>query len=557
MEIGIALVRWAIKSKEHIISLPSLDTITQTAARGSVHRFRPLTGHRTTSIELPSILQKLEERREHQWRCYATEVQLKLHWRAATIQHTFHAVPGETILELGAGSGMLTEQLHAIFQGENPLTSIVFSERLLEQAKRRGLPGVQVLSGDCFHGLRPEQFDYVIGSGMLWHSGVIECLRWIRRVLKPGGQMLFFEPNFSLPARLFNEMRTRPKELKNRRIDVPKVLAACNDTGFVHVELAPHDIVSCRLGLRFMEQVQAKAVLLEHMPVIRSTCASMCLMAHNQGARIKTSPNLAELPALHGAVSAVIPAHNEAHTIPGLVEKLLRFYGPYIHEIIIVNDNSTDETATVVQALAAADQRVRLVNRSKPNGVGLALKDGYRAATGRYILSMDCDFGEILPELRGLFRAVAEGHDGAIGSRFSHESILVNYPFFKLLFNRLCHALIKLFLLSTVRDITNNLKLYRSEILKGLEITSPHFSANLETGLKPLLAGYDIIEVPISWINRTSEMGSSSFYLRRVGLAYAGTLLACWREGHKQGRGAVGIAWRRFIERVRVTLNLS
>jgi dolichol-phosphate mannosyltransferase len=211
----------------------------------------------------------------------------------------------------------------------------------------------------------------------------------------------------------------------------------------------------------------------------------------------------------------------------------------------------------VVQTLAAADPRIHLLNRSKPNGVGLALRDGYRAATGRYILSMDADFGEILPELRGLFRVVAEGHDGAIGSRFSHESILVNYPFPKLFFNRVCHALIKLFLLSTVRDITNNLKLYRSEILKGLEITSPHFSANLETGLKPLLAGYDIIEVPISWINRTSEMGSSSFYLRRVGLAYAGTLLACWREGHKQGRGAVRLAWQRFIKRVGLTLHLS
>jgi dolichol-phosphate mannosyltransferase len=517
----------------------------------------PLTRHHTAGTGLSSILQKLEEQREQRWKRYPAAVQLKLRWRAATIQHTFHAVPGETILELGAGSGMLTEQLHRVFRGENHLTSIVFSEALFEQAKGRGLSEVTVLYGDRFHALPSEQFDYVIGSGMLWHPGLVECLRWIRRVLKPGGQMLFFEPNFSFPARLFNEIRTRPKELKSGNIDDPKVLAAFNDAGFAHVQLAPHDIVSCRLGLRAMTQLQAKAVLLEHMPVIRSACASICLVAHNQGASVKISPNLAELPALHGAVSVVVPVHNEAQTIAGLVERLLGFYGAYIHEIIIVNDNSTDETASVIQTLAAADPRIHLLNRSKPNGVGLALRDGYRAATGRYILSMDADFGEILPELRGLFRVVAEGHDGAIGSRFSHESILVNYPFLKLFFNRFCHALIKLFLLSTVRDITNNLKLYRSEILKGLEITSPHFSANLETGLKPLLAGYDIIEVPISWINRTSEMGSSSFYLQKVGWAYAATLLACWREGHRQGRGAVQLAWRRFIKRVGLTLHLS
>src|SRR4029077_14090907 len=152
-----------------------------------------------------------------------------------------------------------------------------------------------------------------------------------------------------------------------------------------------------------------------------------------------------------------------------------RSYGPYIHEIVIVNDNSTDSTAEVVGKLAASEPRVRLVNRSKPNGVGLALKDGYRAATGKYILSMDCDFVEILPQLRSLFRAVAEGRDGAIGSRFSHESILVNYPFDKLFFNRLCHAIIKLFFINSARDISNNLKLYRSEILKELNISSRHF----------------------------------------------------------------------------------
>jgi glycosyltransferase involved in cell wall biosynthesis len=243
-----------------------------------------------------------------------------------------------------------------------------------------------------------------------------------------------------------------------------------------------------------------------------------------------------------------VPAHNEAANIANLVRRLLRSYGPYIHEIIIVNDSSIDGTAEVADRLAAREPRVRLINRSKPNGVGLALKDGFRAATGRYILSMDCDFVEILPQFRSLFRAIAEGHDGAIGSRFSHESILVNYPFAKLLFNRLCHLLIKLFLVDSARDLSNNLKLYRSEILKDLEISSRHFSANLETGLKPLLAGYDIVEVPISWINRTSEMGSSTFNLWRVGFGYVRTLLACCTDNHKQARGFIPLAWRRMLK---------
>jgi hypothetical protein len=63
--------------------------------------------------------------------------------------------------------------------------------------------------------------------------------------------------------------------------------------------------------------------------------------------------------------------------------------------------------AEVTLEMARLEPRVKLVNRSFPNGVGLALRDGYAAAPGRYILSMDCDFLHIVPEFRDLFDAVA------------------------------------------------------------------------------------------------------------------------------------------------------
>jgi len=115
---------------------------------------------------------------------------------------------------------------------------------------------------------------------------------------------------------------------------------------------------------------------------------------------------------------------------------------------------------------------------------------------------------------------VAEGYDGAIGSRFSHDSLLINYPFFKILCNRGFHFLANAVLPIRVRDISNNLKLYKTEVLKKLEIEEDHFAANVETGLKPLLAGYHIKEVPISWINRTIDMGSSSFRIVNVAPNY-------------------------------------
>jgi glycosyltransferase involved in cell wall biosynthesis len=273
---------------------------------------------------------------------------------------------------------------------------------------------------------------------------------------------------------------------------------------------------------------------MEHAPLIREMSGALYIWAKKPGDSAQCYQNLAEHAALFGSTSFVIPCHNEDMNIRPLVEAILGFYGPYIHEIIIVNDGSRDHTAEVAAEIAAREPRVKLVNRQPPNGVGRALRDGYAAATGRYILSMDCDFLEILPEFRDLFDVIAEGHDGAIGSRFSPESLLINYPFLKILCNRGFHALANLLLPLRMRDISNNLKLYRSEIFKNLHLEQPHFAANVETGLKPLIQGYDLREVPISWINRTTEMGHSSFHIAGVAPGYLSALISViwknWRQ---------------------------
>lgn len=72
---------------------------------------------------------------------------------------------------------------------------------------------------------------------------------------------------------------------------------------------------------------------------------------------------------------------------------------------------------------------IKKIIRTPPNGVGLAIRDGYKLAKGRYILSLDCDFQHLLPELRDLFDAALERFDVIIGSRFSRSSVLLNYPF--------------------------------------------------------------------------------------------------------------------------------
>ena len=86
-----------------------------------------------------------------------------------------------------------------------------------------------------------------------------------------------------------------------------------------------------------------------------------------------------------------------------------------------------------------------------------------------------------------------------------------------------------------LHDVSNNLKLFRADILKEVRITRPDFGANAETGLKPILAGYDIEEVPISWINRTDQMGASSFRLARLGPSYLAALKDMLAAGQRRG----------------------
>jgi hypothetical protein len=141
---------------------------------------------------------------------------------------------------------------------------------------------------------------------------------------------------------------------------------------------------------------------------------------------------------------------------------------------------------------------------------------------------MDCDFQHLLPEFRDLFDNAAEGYDVVVGSRFSRHSVLLNYPFLKIVANRGFHLLARLLLLRNFRDLTNNLKLMRREVVADLQLRQPGFAVNAETGLQPLILGYRVKEVPISWINRAPGMGTSSFRLIRVGGGYWRVLLDIW-----------------------------
>ena len=451
----------------------------------------------------------------------------RLVWHAHIFRHLVHLLPGESILELGSGDGAFTRTLVTMTRGRNPLAAATATGVVA------AIPGAEAVALDALPGaLAGRRFRYVVAQNVLDRDNVAYLLEHIFALLEDGGRAIFIESNpwnpMSAARRAVNHVLRRPyvqallsrTQLYELLSEIGFIRVSARFTDFVYRPLAPTP------GMAWV--VSNISVLLENMPLVRSLAGRIVLHAQRPPRNVpRAAVSLCGHEMLRGAVSFVVPCHNEAMNIPALVDGLRGHYGDYVHEIVLVNDNSTDGTAAVIDRLAAEDPRIVPVHRAPPNGVGLALRDGFAAATGRYVMSMDCDFQHLLPEMEDMFDAAAEGADVVFGSRFSRQSVLINYPFGKILANRSFHLLANLVVrLGRRRDITNNLKLMRGELARQLVVTEPWFAANAEIGLQLVLMGGTVREVPISWINRTFDMGQSSFKVLKSGAGYARVL---WR----------------------------
>jgi hypothetical protein len=409
-------------------------------------------------------------------------------------------------------------------RGENPITAVSFDAA----AARPDVAGgpVEFIAADGFpESLKGRRFDFVVGMDLLDHKNSAWLLQNVYELLNEGGQVVLYENNPWNPVlKLRHVLGRLLRQRDNRRLlSRPELYELLSEVGFLRNFAVFNDFVYAPLApTRTLAWFfRNSSILLENAPFVRTLAGGILLHAQKPPRQpVRPRVSLFRHEALRGAVSVVIPCRNEEMNVGPLVRGLKDHFGEYLHEIIPVDDSSTDNTRAVLQEMARQDPMVRPVFRSPPNGVGRALTDGYRAATGKYVLSMDCDFQHLLPEVRDLFDAAAEGYDVVLGSRFSRHSVLLNYPFQKIVANRGFHLLAQLVLMRRFRDLTNNLKLMRRSVIEKMQLLQPGFAVNAETGLQPLMMGCSIKEVPISWINRTPDMGISSFKLASVGGGY-------------------------------------
>lgn len=480
-------------------------------------------------MNLIESLKKQERLRENYWEKVDYFLPIRLKWRAQMVRHFFHLFPGNSILEIGAGSCQWTREISKANGNRNPICAAILDKELYEEGDSDSFSeNIERIHLNKYPGkLNERRFDFIVGYQLLTDENAGVLLSELKKKLNPGGQILFFEPNpwnpyykiRRLVSKLFLFLKRAEKKEFLNRVDLFVLLS---EAGYIKIKILPYDFLFPPVPKLLLWPMQNLSLILENFPYVRNFAGSLFIWAQKPAEENWKRPmcSLVQHDCFKGRLSVVVPSRNEELNIPPLIENLKACYGEYIKEIIIVDDNSGDGTARITEKLAWKDSRIKLIRREFPNGVGRALRDGFAAVEGDFVLTMDCDFQHLLPELTGLFDVVADGADMAIGSRFSRQSVLLNYAFTKILANRGFHILANILLRRHFRDATNNLKLMRKKVLDSLVLEADDFAANAETGLQPILLGYRVEEVPVSWINRSVDMGFSSFNLLNTGPNY-------------------------------------
>lgn len=237
---------------------------------------------------------------------------------------------------------------------------------------------------------------------------------------------------------------------------------------------------------------------------------------------------MAKLPVL----SVIMPAYNEQDNIE---ETVLTFHfalerEKIPHEILVINDNSKDNTEKILKKLQKKYSQIRFLTKKYPNGYGFAVIHGIENYKGDCVAIVVADMSDSPKDLIKYYRKLNEGpYDCVFGSRFIKGGSVKNYPFAKLIANRVVNNLVRLLFFIRYNDATNSFKLYRRETMDGIKpFISKHFSLELELSLKSIIRGYRYVVVPNTWQDR--KKGVAKLKLWEAGSRFIFVILYCLIE---------------------------
>jgi dolichol-phosphate mannosyltransferase len=230
-------------------------------------------------------------------------------------------------------------------------------------------------------------------------------------------------------------------------------------------------------------------------------------------------------------LSVVIPARDEEGCIAGTVEHLhLELeLNKVPHEIIVVDDGSSDRTWEILQELALRNTALRPIQNTGAHGFGLAIIAGINSVRGDAVTIMMADESDDNRDVVRYWNLLNEGWDCVFGSRFVKGGGVIDYPWVKLRVNRLANLFVRLLFGIQLNDTTNAFKAYRRTTLEGCRpFLAPHFNLTVELPLKAIIRGYTWTVIPITWRNRRS--GVAKLKIREMGSRYFFIVAYVWLE---------------------------
>jgi dolichol-phosphate mannosyltransferase len=208
----------------------------------------------------------------------------------------------------------------------------------------------------------------------------------------------------------------------------------------------------------------------------------------------------------------IIPTYKERENIEAIVKSISSL--PIVFDILIIDDNSPDGTATIVKDLQKSLQNLYMVERPGKLGLGTAYITGFKWALEKgynYIYEMDADFSHDPHDLLKLYKACSEdGADLAIGSRYISGVNVVNWPLSRVVMSYVASIYVRIITGMKIMDTTAGFKCYNRQVLDGIrldKVKSVGYGFQIEMKFKTWKLGYKIVEVPIIFTDR--KLGAS------------------------------------------------
>ena len=213
----------------------------------------------------------------------------------------------------------------------------------------------------------------------------------------------------------------------------------------------------------------------------------------------------------------LIPTYNEAVSIVELLDKLTKFRlnSNYQFDVVVIDDNSPDKTADIVDKLAIS--WVQVMRRPGKDGLGAAYRAGFDKVLADHnytqIVTMDADGSHRVEDLAAMFSAIKVGKSIVLGTRWMPGGSVVNWPKSRQLLSKSGTKYAKFALGIDLNDLTGGFRIYSAELLNALnlkDMDATGYCFQIEMAMAADLAGASATQVPITFVERINGVSKMS-----------------------------------------------